>query len=158
MNYHNPSLASQPLFVSINIPETAEAHLCLPQNNWIGSSLLSQLLDTTLEAAGQSLQPTKPCGSLNHSLYLCDVRDAHEAAKVVRAALASVLLLPFALIYRYDESELICRNLFPAPGQDATLDDLLRKLAAIQDSVPANLKQLFESSGREKPNPPLNPS
>jgi hypothetical protein len=148
MNNADPKQYSleQELFLFISFQDGADNGLVLPQNNFAGSILLARLLESKLEAADQLLQPSIFCGPLNHSTYLCPVISVHESTKIICALLEKIGLLPLARIYRFDTSELIYRNLFPASGHDIQFDEFRRTVDAYGDLAISAVKQITEKA------------
>jgi len=134
------------LFLLINLREGAETDLFYPGNNFIATPLLAQLLDAEFAAAGQLEAPTNFCGPLNHSHFISQVSDVQESAKLVYALLEKTALNHIARLYRFDTSELFCRSLFPAAGQDILFEDLKSRaetFSAMGIAVADQLKKLI---------------
>ena len=111
-----------------------------PENNFIATPILSRLLDATLESAGQLVSRTVGTGPLNYSFYMCCVRDANTAAKMLWPLLQELLLARGAKLYRFDETEIAWRCIFPARGDVVSLDEVLLKV-----QTASNLEHSHES-------------
>jgi hypothetical protein len=102
--------------------------LAWPDNNFIATPILARLLDSILESSGQLVSPTLYGGPLNHSLYMCGVRDVNAAAKTIWQVLGEISLPGGAKIFRFDDAEGILRCIFPAGGDRASYTELLQKI------------------------------
>jgi len=101
--------------------------LCLPEDNFIATNILGVLLNSLLENAGESMSPVHAGGGLNESVFVCHVRDAHAAVKIISAALEKLKLNGVAQIYRFDEDEGIYRCLFPVSGNDIQFPEMMQR-------------------------------
>ena len=98
-----------------------------PKNNFIATPVLARLLDAILESAGQLVSTTLGAGPLNHSFFVCSVRDANTAAKTLWPLLRELRLAGGAKLYRTDKSEGVYRCVFPAAGDVVSFDELLKR-------------------------------
>jgi hypothetical protein len=116
--------------------------LTLPDQNFIATPILSRLLDATLAAAGELVSPTIFSGPLNHSFFVCNVRDVNAAAKTIWSLLGETSLAGGAKIFRFCNAEGILRCVYPTGGDAASLRELILKVLIADNLTDAALASL----------------
>ena len=132
------------LLIILRVPSQPSFLLLLPDNNFIGTRILARLLDLRLETDGQLIAPANFSGPLNSCVLVFGVRGVHESARVASLVLEESMLHKYAQIYRWDESELICRSLFPAKGQDIKINNIQLKIQSAGTQLDLIHRQIAE--------------
>lgn len=120
------------------------SELFRPDNNFIATPILARLLDAILESVGQLLSPALSSGPLNHSFFMCSVRDANTAAKTLMPLFRELRLDGGAKLYRYDVSEGVLRCIFPAAGDVISTDEFLQKVLNASNLVKVAMTRAAE--------------
>jgi len=120
------------LVVSVETVDNSLNDGICPANNFVGSLLLAALLDSVLESAGERLYPTIPEGPLNQGLFVCFVRDANQATRIIcEHVLSKAALKSVTRIFRRDLSEDLLRCVYPEGGDAASEIELISKIFAV---------------------------
>ena len=147
------------LILSVEMVDDSPTDGLCPANNFVGSLLLAALLDSVLESAGERLYPTIPEGPLNHGLFVCVVKDANRAARLIcEQVLSKAALKSVTRIFRRDVSEDLLRCVYPQGGDVASEIELISKIFAVCGQT---YDALAKSAGRiqalQKLSPPAKP-
>jgi len=99
----------------------------LPPNNWIGTTLLADLLAAKMQEAGCQPQLIGYSGPLNDLVVSFSVSNRLAALSAVKTTLESRFLLVYFRIYYLCESEGVLRS-FLNPGEVLFLNDYLTEI------------------------------